>query len=106
MEYIVVRCPSPYLGKPINVAFYVVNRTQLARCIDDYLDNKYKRTDEYGAIQVFKKLIVGKKPRLYKDAVRHCNYLNGNLRKYDANCKTKGGTLETKRQCISCSPLC
>lgn len=82
MEYIVVRQPSPYLGKPVTIVYYVVSKAHLNKCIDDYLNNVYKHTDEYGPIQVFKKLVRGKRGRPYKDAARYCRYLNKQINSY------------------------
>lgn len=107
MDYIVVRCPNPYLGKPISIVYYVVNRHQLNKCIEDYFNNKYKHTEEYAPIQVFKKLVAGKQGRTYKDAVRHCRYLNGQINKYkDESIKTKSRAMETKGRSVPCSSMC
>lgn len=94
MEYIVVRCPSPLPGKPVNLVYYVVTRTRLAKCIDDYFNNKYEHTDEYAGIQIFKRLVYRHKRMMYKEAVRYCKRLN-NYNNEDS--KTKSGVMETRR---------
>lgn len=107
MEYIVIRQPSPYLGKPINVVYYVVSRTQLAKCVDDYLNNVYEHTEEYAPIQVFKRLVRGKKGRMFKDAARHCRYLNNQIKGYAKDNKTASKSVETERRYSgSCSSMC
>lgn len=102
MEYIVIRCPSPLPGKPVNLVYYVVSRTRLSKCIDDYLDNKYEHTDEYAGIQIFKRLVYRHKGMMYKEAVRYCKRLN-NYKNEDS--KTKSRVMDTRGTSASYSSV-
>ena len=82
MRFTVIAKPAAYLGQPIRIAHFVVSNVEIAKRIEEYFNKEDKGT-EYGAIQVFKRLARGKKPYTYADAVKHCNYLNRELRYYE-----------------------
>lgn len=106
MEYIVIHCPSPYIGNPVSIVHYVVSKTQLNKAIEDYFNNKYEHTEEYAPIQVFKRLVIGKRGRTFRDAARHCRFLNSQLNSYNnENSKTQSRVVETRRPTRTYSSL-
>lgn len=80
MKYIIIKSPELSKGAPVKPLYYITTKQEIQQHVEDYFNCIYPHTNEYGPVQVFRRIVIDKQPHTYIGAIRKCAKMNTRIK--------------------------